>query len=494
MERKSASKETIASIIQNSGKAIKELYIALKHDFSIRGALDESTPHIYSVKHNIQIGIRFILMDIGVSCRALFQSNYAYEKRFHLKNVLASISEGFKAIMNFGRSRKYALWSLLEEELIHIGNSDLTDGYKKIKLQLIEFGDNRIDKDIRDLTLHYDDAMIKVFEKTASLNSEEDTMKLLCDFWAILQDMFKFTYTLDEYIQANTGLSKQNEANNVQLDVNHDNNVIKLLIDNKGKLEVAISTVFPKATSQLDDMANHYFRLQKIRKYIKKEAPCISEIPELNNLEILANHELLIRFMALDLASVINAYLHSDSDIEASLNLRRVVVIKTSTLVHLYGYDEREHEKSVWKSIQSFIPSDDETLKAEEQAIQDLLSKLVAESDDKRLRASLVHLYNNGSHKSNIEETLESVEFLDPAKQTVEILLLMEIYKRMEAFTKKLMDTLAQNVRLKNEASQREILDKITFMRQRIEQSNASQDIKDTFRQMMDKIQNIILL
>ena len=169
-------------------------------------------------------------------------------------------------------------------------------------------------------------------------------------------------------------------------------------------------------------------------------------------------------------------------------------MIKTSTLVHLYGYDDREQEKSVWKSIQGFIPSDDETLKAEEQVIQNLLSKLIAGSDDKRLRASLVHLYDNGSHKSNIEETLESVEILDPARQTVEILLLMEIYMKMEAFTKKLMDALTQNARLQIEASQREILEKITFMRQRIEQSNVSPDIKDTFRQMMDKIQNIILL
>ena len=494
MERKSASKETIASLIQNSGKAIKELYIALKQDFAIRGALDESTPHIYSVTHDIQIGTRFILMDIGVSCRALFQTNYAYEKRFHLKNVLASISEGYKAIMNFGKSRKNALWNLLEEELSHIGNSDLTDSFKKIKLQLIEFGNKRIDKDIRDLTLHYDDAMIKVFEKTASLNSEEDTMKLLCEFWAILQDMLKFTYTLDEYIQTNTGLSKPNEAINVQLDVNHDHNVIKLLIDNKGKLEAAISTVLPKATSQLDDMANHFFRLQKIRKYIKEEAPCIIDFPELNNLETLANHELLIRFMALDLASVINAYLHSDSDIEASLNLRRIVVIKTSTLVHLYGYDDREQEKSVWKSIQSFIPSHDETLKPEEQPIQDLLSKLVSDSEDKSLRASLVHLYDKKSHKSNIKETLESVENIDPAKQTVEILLLMEIYKKMEAFTKKLMDTLAQNARLQKEASQKEMLDKIALARQHLERSNASPDIKDTFLQIIDKIQKIILL
>lgn len=494
MESSPASKETIASLIQNTGKIIQELYIALKSDFAIRRSLDESMPHLYSVTHDIKICIRFILMDIGVSCRALFQANFVYEKRFHLKNILASISEDFKVIMNFGKSRKYALWNLLEDELVHIDNSDLIDSYNKIKLRLIEFGDNRIDKDIRDLTLHYDDAMIKVFEKTASLNSEEDIMRLLCDFWAILQDMLNFTYTLDEYIKASTGIPKPNEATNVQFCVSHDHKMIRSLIDNKGKLESAILTVLPKATNQLDGMAQHYFQIQKIQKFIKENALSNIEYPELYNLETLANHELLIRFMSLDLASVLNAYLHSESDIEASLNLRRIVVIKTSTFVHLYGYDEREHEKSVWKNIQTFIPSDDEELKSEEQTIQSLLSKLVADSDDKNLRASLVHLYNNGSHKSNIEETLVSVESLDPAKQTVEILLLMEVYKKMEAFTKKLMNTLALNAHQQREASQKEMLDKISKMRQFIEQSNTAPEIKDAFFQMMDKIKNLILI
>ena len=66
MERQSASKETIASLIRNVGTTIEELYIALKQDFAIRNALDESMPHLYSVTHDIQTGIRFILMDIGV--------------------------------------------------------------------------------------------------------------------------------------------------------------------------------------------------------------------------------------------------------------------------------------------------------------------------------------------------------------------------------------------------------------------------------------------
>lgn len=493
MESNSASKETMSSLIQNAGKTVQDLYIALKQDFAVRSSFDASIPHMYYITHEIRTGIRFILLDIGVSCRALFQTNEVYEKRFHLKNILASISEGYKVIMNFGKSRKYALWNLLEGELSLINNPDLIDSFNKIKLLLIEFGDNRIDKDIRDLTLHYDDAMIKVFEKTVSLNSEDAVIRLLCDFWDILQDTLNFTYTLDEYAKANSGVSKPNEESSVQLGVSHDHKVIKLLIDNRGKLEAAISTVLPKATNQLDEMAKHYFQIQKIQKFIKENAPFNIEIPELSNLETLANHELLIRFMALDLASVLNAYLHSASDIEASMNLRRIVVIKTSTFVHLYGYDEREHDKSVWKSIQTFIPSDVEKLKSEELTIQSLLNKLVTNSDDKNLRASLVHLYNNGSHKSNIEETLVDVENLDPAKQTVEILLLMEVYKKMEAFTNKLMNTLAQNAHLQREASQNEILDKIAIIRQLIEHSNATPEIKDSFFRMMKKIQNLTL-
>ena len=83
-----------------------------------------------------------------------------------------------------------------------------------------------------------------------------------------------------------------------------------------------------------------------------------------------------------------------------------------------------------------------------------------------------------------------SVEKLNPAKQTVEILLLMEVYKKMEAFTIKLMNTVTQNAHQQKEASQKEILDKIANMRQLIEHSNVAPEIKDSFFRMMEKIVN----
>lgn len=60
----------------------------------------------------------------------------------------------------------------------------------------------------------------------------------------------------------------------------------------------------------------------------------------------------------------------------------------------------------------------------------------------------------------------------------------------MESFTKKLMDTLAQNARQQKEASQKEMLDKIAHMRQFIEQSNINPEIKESVFQLMNKIQS----
>lgn len=56
------------------------------------------------------------------------------------------------------------------------------------------------------------------------------------------------------------------------------------------------------------------------------------------------------------------------------------------------------------------------------------------------------------------------------------------------------MNTLALNAHQQREASQKEMLDKISKMRQFIEQSNTAPEIKDAFFQMMDKIKNLILI
>ena len=52
-------------------------------------------------------------------------------------------------------------------------------------------------------------------------------------------------------------------------------------------------------------------------------------------------------------------------DIEFALNLRRVYVTKVSTMLHLYGYNDNEKNRSIWKQIVAIVPSNASILKDE---------------------------------------------------------------------------------------------------------------------------------
>lgn len=181
-----ASDETISNLVVNSGIAINDLYKSLKVELAVRSLMNDSTPLLYILTQDLQNGIKFILMDISVSCRAEFSTSNLYEKRFHLKNIQASISEGFKLLFNFGKQRNKSLWMKLMIEVYNVCDDKLISKGLDIENKLIRFGTSNIDKELRDLTLHYDKEMMEVYRKTSDISSEEIVIKKVCGFWALL--------------------------------------------------------------------------------------------------------------------------------------------------------------------------------------------------------------------------------------------------------------------------------------------------------------------
>lgn len=79
-ESKPASKETIDRLIASFGSAIGVLHKELKDGLMVRSLMDEDTPLLYVLTQDLQNSIKFILIDIVVSCRADFSANKLYEK------------------------------------------------------------------------------------------------------------------------------------------------------------------------------------------------------------------------------------------------------------------------------------------------------------------------------------------------------------------------------------------------------------------------------
>jgi len=492
MDKKPASKETIESLIDNAGKAIQDLYVSIRKDIADKSVISAIQPSIFLRTEDVRIGVQFVIMDLGVSCRALFVCNNPFEKRHHMKNLYASISEGYKLLLGFGKTRKYTLWSLLQEEVKKIGDGNLTSECVEITSRLDGFASKCIDQDLRNLTLHYDENMMRVFEKTASLNNEDTTVQCVCELWAIFQDILLFCNKVDEYEEHSTHIMKPVSTEPVRLDVNRLHDCVRILIGSNGRLADVISEIISKASKQLDGMADNVRKLQRVQCFVQKQAIVEAPFPEFDIIEALANCEMLVRFMAIDLASILNSYLHSATDIESSLNLRRVVVIKTSTLVHLYGYNEEEYGKSVWKSIKSFIPDNNKVLLEESTDIEGVLRIIVSNDIDKELRVSLVHLYNNNDNKADVENVISTVESLNPINHITEILLLMHLYKRIQSFTLRLMDILANKAHRQALESQKQVEEMMASILEKLESSQVPSELKVSFSESINKIKSLL--
>lgn len=491
-ESKPASQETIANLKANLGLAIDELYKDLKGGLVVRSLMDEQTPTLYRLTQDLQNGIKFILMDVSASCRAEFLANNPYEKRFHMKNVQASIAEGYKLLFNFGKQRKKSLWKKLMKQVHEEGYQELIAESIALDQRLEAFGDTKIDQRLRNLTLHYDKEMIEVYQETASINSDDKTLEKRIHFQLLLQYVVSFTHWVDVYCLTQTGRKKPSLSSPPKLGVNSSHKIACHLINKGGKLENIFKNLSQEDVESLDLVASYYSSFKRIEENIQTELPAVEDVSEIDNAKALTNLQLLLRFMRLDMVSIIDAYLMSSSDIEYALNLRRICVTKVSTMVHLYGYCTYEYEQSIWKRIAEIIPSNSEALQKDVDLIGKHLDKIVTNSQDKDLRATFVHLFDNSKACTNIDAVMSAIEGINPIVQMDEIQQLLEVYRVLIEFAKMLMNALSKDAEEENPYSNRLMNNECDELIQKIEVSGYPDDQKKQLVDIVDAMKRII--
>lgn len=284
-----ASKETLNGLMENTSNVIRDMYACLQADILTLERLEaQNAKPICILCQQLSIAVNYSLMDIGVSVRASIGSEKAYEKRFHLKNLKASISESYKLILNFDKAKKKSIWSKLGVELNGY-NPVIEDLYKRITAALMVFADNHINQDLRNLTLHYDDDMMRVYEATIGINNEDAEMKALCEYMDILQTM-RFLITL---IEANEGFTFSSEKITADQRVGI-NSIFEQLINKEGKLMEAVDMAIDETGKNIDSFAEMNKRFQRLLSFLDQQGPISVPFKELNNLKILLNAQMLL--------------------------------------------------------------------------------------------------------------------------------------------------------------------------------------------------------
>ena len=147
---------------------------------------------------NTSLMLDFINLDLCAAYRQYLSAELStkYDKRQAITKINVIMSEGYKKIYGFeGDSRKSSYWiNQIKTVVDFLGDFDKE--YMDLEGKLKNFGNNNIlNKDMRDLTVHYDAAPMRVYKMLSEL-SAEDVSKRCSEFYCILNKITVFVSCL----------------------------------------------------------------------------------------------------------------------------------------------------------------------------------------------------------------------------------------------------------------------------------------------------------
>ena len=484
-----ATADTIQNLIKNASLAVKDLYPVMKQDMNISRICDSSTPTLLKLIPEMRMNIKFILIDLESSFRALLSAECGIEKRLQLKNLRADMHECYKLLYGYGKVQQHTIWYKIgcelkvlladEQEKVFVLLMKVYDAITTVLLK-IEIGD----KENRDLTYHYDDDLLKVYQNILDSYDEEGACRQLISVFDLLQSMLLFCDEVE--------LVERSKGFNLPVVSKNDSSLIsiqKLVADKlgeHGRLQEALKTILNGA-SKVDDVARMRKGIMSIKSFAKEKMQD-DTFPEADEMDNMANVHLLLQIMLVDIASTVNGYLNSGCGPENALNLRRLTITRVSTLSHLYGYGEYERSKSLWCKICSMIPEANGALLEQSKTLSANLNGLIDEAD-KEIRTLYAHLIDK--KKNNVPEIISTIEQVNPFMELKKAESLIVVTSNIQQFLKELMDKMAIDAHKRAEASTAKFLAQISSIRELAGNPKCPQSLRETINNQMDFFEKI---
>ena len=142
----------------------------------------------------------YINLDLMAAYRQYFSTDTSthYEDRQAMTKINVVMSEAYKKIYGFGeQQQKSSFWiSKIKKTVNLVGLRE--DDYRRIEDKLKSIGsDNVLNKDMRDLSVHYDSDPMKVYNMLSSISAEE-VIGRCGKFMEVLKDVTGYvTFLLD---------------------------------------------------------------------------------------------------------------------------------------------------------------------------------------------------------------------------------------------------------------------------------------------------------
>lgn len=191
-----------------------------------------------------------------------------------------------------------------------------------------------------------------------------------------------------------------------------------------------------------------------IKKGEKSSNGQLEKFYQLNNLYS------LVMYSMLDLLSITDSYLSSDTEFEAALNMRYFLIVKTSVLTQIVGYTEKEACESLWYEMKQLIPESDVPLHDMADQLESCLKKSVQDQNVRMVRAKLVHLKFSKKRPGDVRGILSILNTFDPLTEFYKVIDLIELLIKVIRFLDSLLASIGEEITLE----QQKLQDKISNM------------------------------
>ena len=402
-----ASPETIQRLIANSEKGLVQIELSLQPILEARQAVLEAIKKQDGSNVILDLTLTVldtllaeneVIYDLSTSLDALLKATDDYTKRFYMQNLNLCFVEACQVFIGED-SDEGGLLTKLEKLTKQLNQAGCQYVARHIIDDIQEFKKDYCDRELRNITRHYDDP-IKMYEKQQDLTSIEFFAQGTSQLMAIRMEVTVLSsFLLSLLTPAKKEASSVVSNKKCELDINGmlNNAVFKALKQRNLKEEVQ------RSLDNAQKSLNVCYRMHKqclVAVKFLEEKNCRKE--EILKMESLIRLWMEALFLRYDIACSVWGYLNASTDKERSQNLRLIHITKQAALTHIYGYNEKVREKSLWTAVKSIEETSNNILHTEsvEKTLQELTENLSGDKESSQMFAHYRYKHTTDAIKS----------------------------------------------------------------------------------------------
>lgn len=489
-----ASPETIQRLIENSEKGLSQIEMSLPHVLETRlvvmnaikrqGGGDVVLDLMLVVLDTI-LAENEVIYDLSASLDALLKAKDDYTKRFYMQSLNLCFWEACQLFAG-EEGDEDGLLTKLEKLTQQLNQAGCQFIFRHIIDDVRAFRKYYCDKELRNITRHYDDP-IKMYEKQQGLDNIDFFAKGASQLMAIRMEvsvLSSYLLNLLTPVKKEAQSNVSNKGCGLALKGMLNDAIFKAFKKNDFKKEV--QWTLSNGQAILDDCYRRYNQCLTAEEFLGKENCQISE--DFNKIKLLIALRMETLFLKYDVACSVWGYLNAASDMERSQNLRLIHITKQAALTHIYGYTETVREKSLWTAIKRMKESSDEELDtvSVETSLKELTDNLAEDKD-----ISQIYAHYRYQQDFYIPARLEAFNKMEHHKELMDAMKLLKICKVLDGYTVGLLFSVLEKKKQETKRQQDEWMGIIDNFSAKVGDNEKSKEVLMSIRKLIEKMYDV---